>query len=136
MYCKNCGKEITGNESFCPNCGAPVNAAPVQPRPVVQPKKTNEMCIIGLAVAAFSFLFNGYGIVSIAGLVLSIIGLKDCKKKNEDGKTIAIIGICISAVTILLAVVNIILSVFVFKQFGNLWEELFRYLGNNSGNII
>jgi TM2 domain-containing membrane protein YozV len=30
MYCQKCGKEVPGEASFCPACGAPV-------RPVVQP---------------------------------------------------------------------------------------------------
>lgn len=142
MYCKNCGKEITGNESFCPHCGAAINAAPIRPmpRPVVQPKRTNEMCIVGLSFAALSFLFNGYGVISIAGLILSIFGLKDCKKKNEDGRTIAIIGICLSIATLILAIVHIVLSVFVFRQFGSLWKQLLRYIesyiGNGAGGII
>ena len=27
MYCKSCGSELPENGSFCPNCGAPVEAA-------------------------------------------------------------------------------------------------------------
>lgn len=31
MICKNCGFDITGGESFCPNCGAATAGAPSQP---------------------------------------------------------------------------------------------------------
>ena len=28
MFCKNCGKPLTGNEAFCKNCGAIVEEKP------------------------------------------------------------------------------------------------------------
>ena len=31
MYCQNCGKEISDQASFCPNCGHPVRSAAMGP---------------------------------------------------------------------------------------------------------
>ena len=36
MFCQKCGKEIQEGAAFCTNCGAPQNAAPVQPAQPVQ----------------------------------------------------------------------------------------------------
>lgn len=36
MYCNNCGSLIKDGQSFCANCGAPVQVQ--QPQPVVQPQ--------------------------------------------------------------------------------------------------
>ena len=30
MFCKNCGKELTGTPEYCPNCGAKVGGSIVQ----------------------------------------------------------------------------------------------------------
>lgn len=36
MFCTKCGSQFADGSAFCPNCGAPVNAAPEQP---VQPEQ-------------------------------------------------------------------------------------------------
>ena len=59
MYCEKCGSKL--NNGMCPNC----NKNNI--------KKTNAYAIIGFVL---SF------IVSIAGLILSIIGLKKSKDFN------------------------------------------------------
>lgn len=75
----------------------PVQQPPVQPvnqQPVYQPPqtaKTNTFAIIGFVLSFFYY-------VSIAGLVFSIIGLKQCNKTQEKGKGLAIAGIVISSV--------------------------------------
>jgi hypothetical protein len=32
-YCRNCGRELSGDDRFCPNCGAPVHQAAHVPTP-------------------------------------------------------------------------------------------------------
>lgn len=115
--CEHCGFETTETEkNFCPNCGAQlvndtsVNQVSVQPavqqnQQVVQlqSKKTNAMCIAGFI---FSFIF------AIIGLILSIIGMTQAKKKNENGRGFAIAGIIISIINIILGVIIGIILIF------------------------
>ena len=121
MFCKKCGKEISDGSTFCSECGAaqqgttpppasntgnyanPVNQAVVKKAPY------NMMCIIGLVISGISLLLNFFGLVGIAGTIVSVIGLISCKQKNENGKILAIIGIIIGVYSILYGV-NAILS--------------------------
>ncbi len=77
----------------------PVNQQPVYQQP--QTAKTNTFAIIGFVLSFFYY-------VSIAGLVFSIIGLKQCNKTQEKGKGLAIAGIVISSV---LLCINFIVSI-------------------------
>lgn len=104
MYCQKCGKEIPNDAAFCVECGAPINQA--EAMKYVQAGKTaqennlivktvpyNEMCIIGLVVSVISLFVDFWGLVSTVGIVLSVVGLIQCKKKQENGKILAILGI-------------------------------------------
>lgn len=121
MFCQHCGKQIEDDATFCPNCGAKVGAAPAPegekdeffkdvpapaPTPVQQqqavpqqtyyaqqPAKTNTLAIVGFIMSFF---------VTIAGLICSIIGLKQCNQTGEGGKGLAIAGIVISAVAMVI----------------------------------
>lgn len=111
MFCTNCGKEIQEGSAFCPECGATQQGAtpPVTnaggysnptSQPVVQKVPYNTMCIIGLVISGISLLLNFWGLVGIAGTIVSVIGLLSCKQKNENGKALAIIGIIIGVCSI------------------------------------
>ncbi len=104
MYCAHCGKEIDPQSLYCPHCGAATGAAPLT-------KRTN-----GLAVAGFVLSF----FVPIVGIILSIIGRKQCLERNEEGGGLALAGIIISCVTIALALIALIGS-FIF------WAYLHAY---------
>ncbi len=123
MYCSSCGSLIRDGQSFCPNCGTPVQTAPqpaVQPvpQPAVQPvyyqsvppmpaavpeapvKKSKGLAIAGfiLGISAVAFCFIIFvNLVSIfeglAGAILSILGLV---KKNGKLKAMAVIGLILS----------------------------------------
>lgn len=107
MFCYNCGREIQEGSAFCPVCGAsqqrttppPVYENPTNPT-VVKKAPYNTMCIVGLVISAISLLLNFFGLVGIAGTIVSTIGLMNCKKNNENGKAHAIIGICIGVFSI------------------------------------
>ncbi len=131
MFCQNCGNKLDDDSKFCAKCGAKVDEvpapapqdekdeffrdvpapAPVQQQAPVQPvnqqpvpaqsAKTNVFAIIGFVLSFFSY-------VAIAGLVFSIIGLKQCNKTQEKGKGLAIAGIVISSVVIF---INFIVSI-------------------------
>ena len=80
---------------------------------VVQPvqKKTNGLCIAGL-ICAF--------LVPLVGLILSIVGLSQAKKRNEDGKGLAIAGIIISVIEI---IISIVITVVMFSAFMYVVED-------------
>ena len=120
MFCINCGKEISDGSTFCPECGTaqqettppptsstgnfanPVNQSAVKKAPY------NAMCIIGLVISGISLLLNFFGLVGIAGTIVSVIGLISCTKNNENGKALAIIGIVIGIFSILYGLIAIL----------------------------
>ena len=105
MYCYRCGEPIDNNASVCPFCGA------VQFSHTAAAEQTGSqydlMCVIGFALACISLLFNPYGIFAVAGIVLSIIGLVNAKKKNEKGRIFAVLGIVIGAAALIYMSVRI-----------------------------
>ena len=117
MFCVNCGKELNSDSTFCPDCGAaqqqtappPVPAEINQAQSSVQKAPTNTLCIIGLVISGISLLLNFLGIVGIAGTIVSTLGLLDCKKKNENGSRLAIIGIGIGSASILWGLLTLFL---------------------------
>lgn len=102
MFCPNCGVRIDGDVQFCPSCGERIRSnASYDAQDQKKTKDSyNIFCILGLVIAGISLLINFWGIVGIAAVILSIIGLVNCKKKREKGKTIAIIGIAIGTFSI------------------------------------
>lgn len=98
MFCSNCGKEIKDGATFCPECGAAQQGTTPPPtsnvgnyatptsQSTVQKAPYNTMCIVGLVISCISLLLNFWGLVGIAGTVVSVIGLNSCKQKNENRK--------------------------------------------------
>ena len=120
MYCRNCGQKLEEQAAFCPRCGTRRQIPPTPPpcgpgpgpggpRPVVQRAPYNTLCIVGLVVSLISILLNCWGIVGIVGTVLSVIGLNQCTRRNENGRALAIGGIVIGVLSIVYAFVFLIL---------------------------
>lgn len=42
MFCKNCGKQIDENASFCPSCGTPVQKDPEKPQTLYEMHKSSK----------------------------------------------------------------------------------------------
>ena len=120
MFCGNCGKEIEENVKFCPHCGGQITkTSGTQGAPLSQPsgmsdsniKKEsaiqnvpyNTMCILGMVIACISLLINFWGIVGMAGLILSIVGLQQVQQSHENGKALAIVGIVIGSFSVIYA---------------------------------
>ncbi len=115
MFCKHCGSQIDDDSVFCPRCGA-VQTAPVQVQPVpVQQETTNVLAIVGFVLSFF---------VTIAGLICSIIGLKRAPQLGGKGRGLAIAGIIISAVSMALA---FILLIVLFALYDSLPYNPFLY---------
>lgn len=98
MFCKNCGNEISDNAIICPNCG-------VQTGEIKKDNSNSNMNIMAIVGFALSF------VVSIAGLICSIIAYKQIKENGENGKGFAIAGIAVSAASMAIVVFAIIISV-------------------------
>lgn len=137
MFCKNCGKEISSEYSFCVNCGTPVNEpvptqtqdtpAPVQPvnpvtpkiyvdppRPVTDPGKHDgdNALIFGILSIVLGF-FCG----AVVSIVFSILGITAANKAIKLSKEAgfdngnARIGKILSIVGIVLNAVLIVLLI-------------------------
>jgi hypothetical protein len=78
-------------------------AAPVyQPAPVGQ--KTNVLAIVGFILAFF---------VSVAGIIVSAIALRQIKQTGEGGRGLAIGGVVVGIIVTILYVIIILFSVLV-----------------------
>lgn len=138
LRCPYCRSEIVSGQVYCNVCQKPIsaffsntqmnramtNSEPTtvsyqnpdymnrQNNSYIQPMKNssyNIMCIIGFAMSMVSLFLNFLGLVSIAGTILSIVGVVQCGKSNEKGKGFAIAGIIIGIISILLYVIVIVL---------------------------
>ena len=114
MFCKNCGNALSDEAVVCPHCGIQVGELKsyANMNTVQQPnnnvaKKDNTIAIVGFIMSFF---------IPLAGLICSIIGYKNAKKFGSDHRGLALAGIIISAITI--GVVVIYLIVLLFMLFG------------------
>jgi uncharacterized membrane protein YvbJ len=105
MKCPQCGKEIDDASKFCPYCGANLDGQ----HEVIKPEVVSSSTEQGSAkkssagsskhspawiLALLSIIFGAIG-SGVVGVILGIIAL--CEKPTEDEKTMAIVGIVVSA---------------------------------------
>ncbi len=93
MYCKNCGNNIDDNAVICPKCGVATGKS------AIDQNKTNTLAIVGFVL---SFL------VSIAGLICSVIARKQCRESGEKGMGLATAGMVISIIGLVFEVIYLI----------------------------
>ncbi len=80
MYCRNCGKELKGNESFCSQCGAQVDkgaatpVAAVAPKPAAPQTSSDISSKSRLAVTLLAVLPGYFGIAGVHRFYLGKIG--------------------------------------------------------------
>ena len=123
-FCSKCGKAVEenavndGEASSGNDGGTPVgegNSAKKKAEDVAAVmEKTNPLCIAGIVLSLFSvilfliffygtdFYFDIFGIVSLVGLVVSILGYFMARKKNQRGKALAVVGMTVCAVITLI----------------------------------
>ena len=111
MFCSFCGKEVDNNANYCNNCGNKLNNSN-QPIRQSYSNTKNSLCHTGFILSIIGCFFNLLGLISLAGLILSILGLSQVNKTNEDGKGFAIAGIVVSSIYLLGTL--ILLSVLMF----------------------
>lgn len=104
MYCWNCGEKIKDGVKYCVNCGNEIIINRTNNTKVSE----NNKSITGFILSIIGFLTCG--ICSIIGLIFSIQGLSESKKKGKQD-TIAILGIIISSIPLLVILLGICLVV-------------------------
>lgn len=128
--CYNCNQKIEDSTLVCPNCGKNVydeNGNLNRPKVLYElgdkqstftsgdsNLQTNKFALAGFILSIISVFTNG--LFLWLGLIFSIIGLIDCKQRNQKGKTYAIIGIVISAIYIILGIIFAALLYFAFSK--------------------
>ena len=101
MYCTNCGKEIDDKAVICVHCGVPTDNYSTLAN-VKTEQKTNGLAIAGFAVGLASLWFGAFlAIPSVAGLILSIFGMKNKAKYNRCNG-LAVAGLVISIVSVVI----------------------------------
>lgn len=117
MFCSRCGCEVKEGAAFCANCGAPQRNAAGNDSNYdrgansqhARKAQYNVLSIVGMELSCIALIiFNCYGLVGLAGMIVSIIGLKNCKKNDEDGRAFAIIGIVVGGIAILAGIISLI----------------------------
>ena len=107
MYCKNCGKEIEDDSSFCPYCGSSVKGKTLD-RKEASDNKGNYATgfgiggfVVSIVAVLYSHMFIAFWYfafpLAFIGIVLSCAGMKDMKK-GKNG--IAFAGFIIGAIAL------------------------------------
>lgn len=72
MFCKSCGKELTGTPEYCPNCGAKVNVTVVQRG---KDKTISILLAVFLAYWTWLYTYKKDAWKFWTGLMLSILNV-------------------------------------------------------------
>lgn len=92
MICPNCGTNNAEGVGFCVNCGAAVNAAPVQPAPAKDAGK--GFAIASMVLGIVSLFIFGY-IAGALAIIFSVVAKKkgSTSKMATAGLVLGIIGV-------------------------------------------
>lgn len=121
MFCKNCGSQLDDDCLWCPHCGTQVGQRPT-PHPYYQePKEAQDSNAIGLVGFILSF------VVAIAGLICSIIGLKNASNCGGKNRGFALAGIIISSVELAIEVLAIIVLIFLIALYPEAFENGYHW---------
>lgn len=128
MFCSKCGKEINDNSKFCSECGVTISGKIQQPV-IIQTTESKETC--GLCIAGFIVSF----ISGTIGLILSIFGLKKCKKEKLSGKGLGYAGLTISIIKLVIIAVYLLFTVFLAVQY-NQQRQNFNSVGQHAVEVV
>ena len=97
-YCTHCGAEIMEDAAICTKCGCWTNQTA---QGAQQKAKINACALVGFILAmvgVVTFFIDFMGMLALAGMILSIVGLVQLvKNKEQKGKALAISGISVGA---------------------------------------
>lgn len=102
IKCRECGKDISDQAEMCPHCGCSINS---NKNSVGTNNSTDGFCLGGMITGICSFFIDFFGLVSLTGLVISIIGLTRAQGKN---KTFAVVGIVCSGIELFLKFIQLV----------------------------
>lgn len=110
MYCKNCGKMIDEKTDYCPHCGVAQkdeSSQSIPPRAIGEKSSDNTLAVLGFVISLISLILNFFGLVGIAAVIISVLGLIKVETYNGKGKSMAIIGIAIGVFSIFYGLLTI-----------------------------
>ena len=125
MFCKQCGKELDSDARFCSSCGSATDSPTDKNTDNTQteffqtsnsgintennqstPKKLHVLGRVGFILSCISFLisFSDLGAISVAGFIVSLIGLIKFNKNPNTYKLkgFSIAGVAIGAVSVVI----------------------------------
>ena len=101
IFCPECDKQLSSKAIMCPSCGCPVGKSTMNND---TNSSINGLCLGGMITGICSFLIDLYGLVSLTGLVISIVGLTRSTGRN---RIFAIVGIICSGIELILKVIYV-----------------------------
>ena len=128
MYCKTCGKEIKDNAFVCPYCGCLVGTTENDIQDAIPKTKNYENLvkifgILGLTFSIISIFISLFTLTSMAGIILSAIGINYASKTPKKRCGLAIAGLIIGIISLVLCAVWL-------SIFANFYQELFQLYFN------
>ncbi len=106
-YCSHCGSELDDEAVMCPKCGCAVaNSGFVTSKSTSNTARSNwDACaIVGFVLSIVSCvlsIFNIFGVISLGGMIVSIMGAVRTSGKRLRGSGLAVAGICVGAIAFL-----------------------------------
>ena len=109
IKCPECGKEVSDEANCCPNCGYVLKKAKNVNEFVElneeKESKVHPLCLAGMIVGICSLFIDFFGLVSLVGLVISIVGIT---KGNQRSKKFAVTGIVCSSIEFVLKFIQLL----------------------------
>lgn len=109
------------NAKFCPQCGReqiqedlitkPASMATATPlRSIENENKSphNTLAIVGFVISLISLILNFFGLVGIAAVIVSVLGLLKVDTYNGNGKSMSITGIVIGSISVFYGLISIV----------------------------
>jgi multisubunit Na+/H+ antiporter MnhB subunit len=119
LKCPNCGKEVSENDKFCDKCGSSLAGATLQKQALPDQSSSSKLVLsiaaFSVSVVGFILIWLGLGtggigtavgiLATIASLIIGIIAIR----KEPRGKVLGWIATILSAVTILIGILLLII---------------------------
>lgn len=66
MKCKNCGKEIPNDSTFCPNCGKPINSIERRKNKIQLKNLSLKSILVIIAIGIWMLVLQNLGVIPVA----------------------------------------------------------------------